>query len=535
MEKVLEKLKEIWGKIQDWWNAFNSKQKTTVIAIGCAVVLAFVGLYALLSNPNYTLLKQCETTSEAAEVTTILDDNDIPYKTTDDGLRITVPKKYLSNANLSLGASGIIANDYSIDTALSGGFTVTETDKNRKYEIYLEKHLANDFLGQFNNINSAVVDIKLAENDGTLLSKKEETTVAVGIDVEGDFDEDNAQFIAKAIAGAMGLANTDGITILDMDANLLFSGNDEESSVGNASTQLGVKADAESLVNSKVKSVLSGTGMFGDIKVATNLDMDFSRSEETKHLYTPADGQSQGVLGEEKNYTSESTGSSGGPPGTDSNTETTYQYQDNESSSSTIEEYYKKYLPNEDILYKEIPSGMIDYSSSSVAVSSLDYIVVKEDDVKNQGLLEGITWDEYKLANSEKREVEVPDTMLPLVANATGIPVESISIVAYEENLFVDSEGLGIDTTDLIQIILIVLILALLAIVVIKSMKPEKQEEEPEELSVENLLQSTPEPQLDDIGLEEESETRKMIEKFVDENPEAVANLLRNWLNEEWG
>jgi len=26
-----------------------------------------------------------------------------------------------------------------------------------------------------------------------------------------------------------------------------------------------------------------------------------------------------------------------------------------------------------------------------------------------------------------------------------------------------------------------------------------------------------------------------MIEKFVDENPESAANLLRNWLNEDWG
>ena len=40
---------------------------------------------------------------------------------------------------------------------------------------------------------------------------------------------------------------------------------------------------------------------------------------------------------------------------------------------------------------------------------------------------------------------------------------------------------------------------------------------------------------LEDIGYSEKSETRKLIEKFVDENPEAVANLLRNWLNQEWG
>ena len=62
-----------------------------------------------------------------------------------------------------------------------------------------------------------------------------------------------------------------------------------------------------------------------------------------------------------------------------------------------------------------------------------------------------------------------------------------------------------------------------------------RETEQEEELSVENLLQSTPEQSLEDIEVEAKSETRKMVEKFVDENPEAVANLLRNWLNEEWG
>ena len=27
---------------------------------------------------------------------------------------------------------------------------------------------------------------------------------------------------------------------------------------------------------------------------------------------------------------------------------------------------------------------------------------------------------------------------------------------------------------------------------------------------------------------------KQITEKFVDENPEAVAQLLRNWLNDEW-
>ena len=57
-----------------------------------------------------------------------------------------------------------------------------------------------------------------------------------------------------------------------------------------------------------------------------------------------------------------------------------------------------------------------------------------------------------------------------------------------------------------------------------------------EEVSVEDLMaqkQEEEEP-LEDIGFNEKSEARLLIEKFVDEEPEAVANLLRNWLNDDW-
>ena len=80
----------------------------------------------------------------------------------------------------------------------------------------------------------------------------------------------------------------------------------------------------------------------------------------------------------------------------------------------------------------------------------------------------------------------------------------------------------------------IIIILALLAFVVLRSMRSEKTAEQPEELPVETLLQSQPEIELEDISTEQASETRKLIEKFVDEKPEAVASLLRNWLNEDW-
>ena len=129
----------------------------------------------------------------------------------------------------------------------------------------------------------------------------------------------------------------------------------------------------------------------------------------------------------------------------------------------------------------------------------------------------------------------VDEDLVDLVAKASGISNENISFIAYEEPMYIDAEASPITGTDILQVVLIVLILGLLAFVIFRSMRSEKVVVEEEEVSVESLLQSTPENTLEDLEVETKSETRKLIEKFVDENPEAVASLLRNWLNEDWG
>lgn len=68
---------------------------------------------------------------------------------------------------------------------------------------------------------------------------------------------------------------------------------------------------------------------------------------------------------------------------------------------------------------------------------------------------------------------------------------------------------------------MLVLILGLLVFVVLRSMRTRQTVQQEEEVSVENMPQSTPETELEDIDVESKSETRKMIEKFVDENPES--------------
>lgn len=528
------KLQEIPKKILEWWNKFTSKQKTIIVSIAAAVVVALAILATILTRPQYTALAICETTKEASTIKELLEEEGIMPRVSDDGLKIDVLTKDLSKANLTLGKNNIPTLSYDLDRVFSGGFSTTEADKQKKYKLYRESQLEEDLAGQ-DYIKSARVTIEMPENDGTLISKEEEGFVSIILELNDELPQDAGLAIATFAKNAIGNKTANNIVVMDTQGNLLYSGEDNYSVGGSASNQLGVKQQAENVVKNEVKKVLIGTGQFSKIEVASNLVLDFSNIEKISKEYSLPDGQEQGLIVEEDHYASESTGGVNGVPGTDSNTETTYVFQDNEYSSQSTTEDSMSRVVNEMTTSQSIPPGLVKYADSSLSVTTITYKMLKEEDAKKQGLLDGITWEEYKLANGEKKKLTVDEELYDVVSKATGIAIDDIKIMSYEEPVFVDKEGMAVEPADIVQIVLIVLILGLLAFVVLRSMRTDKSEVEEEEISVENLLQSTPETELKDIGLETKSETRKVIEKFVEDNPEAVASLLRNWLNEDWG
>ena len=151
-----------------------------------------------------------------------------------------------------------------------------------------------------------------------------------------------------------------------------------------------------------------------------------------------------------------------------------------------------------------------------------------------QGLLKDQTFDEFMAENDEKREAEVDDGMYRLVQSATGITRDNITILSYEIPFFQAKPESTLPYTTILTIVMLVLVLGLLGFIVFKGTRTVAVEEVVPEMSVEELLASTNEEALDDISYDDKSEVRKMIEKFVDENPAAVAQLLRNWLNDDW-
>ena len=270
-----------------------------------------------------------------------------------------------------------------------------------------------------------------------------------------------------------------------------------------------------------------------------NYVLNWDRVNKIATEYTPADGMDQGLFSESYEETSTGSNSARGTPGTTSNNTnaTTYNVS-NGTSESTYQVKKYSYLPNELVTTTNTEPGAIVYDTSTLAVTFIKNRVYNEDECKQLGYLDNTTWEEFKAQNADSVVLNVDNTWVDLISNGTGINTNNISVMAYERHYFQDSTAPGIMSTVTfwVQIALAVAILGLLVFVVLRSARPLTVEETEPELSVEEMLATTKEnqPVVDDIDIQEKSETRKAIEKFVEENPEAVALLLRNWLSEDW-
>ena len=64
--------------------------------------------------------------------------------------------------------------------------------------------------------------------------------------------------------------------------------------------------------------------------------------------------------------------------------------------------------------------GKINYADSSVSVIARRYVNYDEAQMKANGTLGDMTFEEFKAANGEVRQVAVDEEFIQLIANATG-------------------------------------------------------------------------------------------------------------------
>ncbi len=529
---MADRLKQMPKQLLALWNKYTGKQKTIIVSVVAAVVLAFVVLVVISNRVQYEELTITESSKEASEVIALLKDEGISYKLGSDNLTVSVDLKRYSDAVLLLASNDMPSTGITLDELLNNSLSTTNSDRTLKINLYMQNQLRN-YIIKMEGVEDAQVYYIPVDSTNTILTPQQETNASVLLTTNDDFRPETAKTIAQVVASVIGNSSAEKVKVADQYGKLLYGGQQDLYS-GAANSNEDYRERLRNTFINNIYMLLLKSG-FDDVEIAPHLVIDNTKVTELYKEYLPAEGQEQGVYKHSYTYNSENMGSSGGVPGTTSNDEIDYMLEDSSTSSGNVEIEEYDYLPNERVTNTEYEVGAIDSSKSSVSMVLRRLITYLEEDLERQGLLEGTTFEDYVLANKAEKKLAVDPELITMVSMATGISEDKIQITAFEQPVFVPKMVEQRNFADYLQYILAALIVALILFVVFKGFGPVEVTELEPELSVEQLLATTKENQtIEDIDFNEVSEVRKMIEKFVDEKPDAVAQLLRNWLNEEW-
>ena len=535
---MLERLRQLPARLLEFWKKLTTRQRVISISSFAAVVITLVILIILLSRVQYEPLTTFESTSTAKLAMETLTAEGIANRLEEDNLTVDVDVTKKQNAVLALAGSDA-GGEMTLAMLLDNDLSTTSNDKTLKNHLYMQANVAN-LLEAIEGVEKASVVYFPADNTNKILNPQTEVSCSVFLTINEEFNtREVPENIATTVAYAIGNSTTDKIKVIDQHGNLLFGGEEEDKDVQDLNANLAYKKLVEKWYNDKLFELAVKNG-YSDAEIVSHLEVNCDKTSILYTEYLAGEGLEQGLYSSYKKISSETTGASGDIPGTDSNDETDYYISTQNSGNSSYDELDIKYQPSERVTETQKEWGVINNAQSSLGITLTRVVEHTEQELTLLGLLEGTTFEEYVANNSERivldtrTEAERIEIMRQLFSDASGIPVSSISITAYEIPNFIANEVKETNVSMYLEILLALLIIGLLLFVVFRAMQPEEVVETEPELSVERLLATTKDNQsLEDIEFGEKSETRKLIEKYIDENPEAVAALLRNWLRDD--
>ena len=502
----------------------------------------------ITSRPKMVrLFNEDLTYEQAAEIKEVLDAANIYNKTNEDGTSIEVKKEDYAKAKMELAMEQIPDSGFTFEDALDNGMGTTETEKKAKLKEAEQERLAKE-IATIEGVEAANVHLVIPNDDNFFIAANQEASASVKLTLKKELSKKQVLGIAHYVAGSVKNLDVKNVRIIDNRGNILYLADAETAGV-NMDEQQEVKLAAEREIERKVLSILGP--LFDDVRVTPNLVLDFDKYREKQELVSsPIEGSNKGVISYENTSSRKATGgASGEEPGLAANdldvpqyvmgAENAYEAKENQSEIKY--ELDKKYTE----LEKSIGSVIADESNISVVVLR-DKIYDQEQLESNRGsnnansMQDGESWEEFKYRIKSTPSIIDIENEYPqlrsLVANASGLNVNNVEILGYEVPVFIDKTITPRPYHEYVLLGILFVLIALLAYALIRKAEPIEVTEIEPELSVEAMLESSQvrSEELEPIEYNEESEIKKQIDNFVDEKPEAVASLLRNWLSEEW-
>lgn len=292
--------------------------RQVILMVGLAASVA-LGLWVVLwlQEPSYQPLMQDIAAQDMEEVTSILNLNDVKYKIEPRTGMLLVAADQVHQAKMKLAAAGISGE-------ANAGYELLDKEQalgtsqfmeNTRYMRGLEGELSRT-ITSFRNIRKARVHLAIPKRSVFVRdNRKPSASVLIETSNANPVSREQVDAIVNLVAGSVPEMNREDVTVVDQKGNLLSRNNESEVDQ-QISREFEYSRKIEGVLNNRIASILDPIIGEGRFRSEVSADVDFTAIEEAEEFFNP-DAQvvrSEQTLDEQRQMAAE-----GGVPGALSN------------------------------------------------------------------------------------------------------------------------------------------------------------------------------------------------------------------------
>lgn len=287
------------------------------IGLGLALFIV-IGIIGLMMGRQaewrvlYANLADKDGGAIVAQLTTM----NIPYKHADGGGAILVPADKVYDTRLRLASQGLPKGSVAgFETMDANRFGMTQFQERLAFQRGLEGELTRS-IQALSSVQSARVHLALPNQNGFFREQQKPTaSVVVGLNVGRTLDRAQLAGIIHLVSSSVPEMNPTAVSVLDDTGKLLSTPPEGANGAGGGDAQqLQYVQQLEQLYSRRILDILEPVVGRENVKAQVTAELDFSQTESTSESHKPNQAPDSSVIRSQQVSESSNGGGAGGPP-----------------------------------------------------------------------------------------------------------------------------------------------------------------------------------------------------------------------------
>jgi flagellar M-ring protein FliF len=297
----------------------GAKMKLGVGIAGLAAVIIAIGLWS--SQGDYRVLFANLPDKEGGAVVAQLATMQVPYRFAEGGTAILIPADKVNEVRLKLASAGLPKSSViGFELMDNAKFGQTQTQERVNLQRALEGELTRT-ISSIDAVESARVHLALPNQNG-FFREQQKPSASVVLMLRGGRTLDRSQLagIVHLVASSVPELQTKDVSVLDQTGALLTE-NGDRNVAGLDPSQLQYVNQMEASYTKRIQELLEPVVGRENLRASVTADIDFSQSEATSELFKPNQNPADATVRSQQLSDSAGSGSNvpSGVPGASSN------------------------------------------------------------------------------------------------------------------------------------------------------------------------------------------------------------------------